>query len=447
MNRYIFLLLLIFLQFKAWSQEKLKIDSINAYQRNLENQGLLSKLRPRSAGKDLYNQIKTYNSYPRISSQLISMQIKLNDTLHNSFLVVLPKNYHEKHRYPLLFFLHGAVQGNTRVWEYSDGEDTSGWNRYYTKFADRHNVIMVYPNGNRDYNWMSPDKGFFMVPAILKQIKNVVNVDDEKVFISGHSNGATGAFSYAMKQPSAFAGFYGFNTRPRVATGGTYVRNLLNRSFFNVSTDQDYYYPPSANDSLNHLMKMLGADYQDHRFNGFPHWFPAFHESEPAFKLLFDDLVKRKRNSFRSALQWECDDTKYGRCDWISITSLDTLAKRANWHIPSNFQINKWVLLNKSDEPVVRDTSLQAFNYKKRSGALRATYQKNTFKIESSRVGRIRIYISPDMVDIRKEITIWLNGAVHFKAMVRYRPEVIWNEFTSTLDREAIWIDYIDIST
>jgi len=74
MNRYIFLLLLIFLQFKAWSQEKLKIDSINAYQRNLENQGLLSKLRPRSAGKDLYNQIKTYNSYPRISSQLISMK-------------------------------------------------------------------------------------------------------------------------------------------------------------------------------------------------------------------------------------------------------------------------------------------------------------------------------------------------------------------------------------
>src|SRR6202034_2391125 len=100
------------------------------------------------------------------------------------------------------------------------------------------------------------------------------------------------------KEPSPFAAFYGFNTRPKVETGGTYIRNILNRSFFNVSTDQDYYYPPDANDSLSAAMKEIGADYQDHRYKGFPHWFPKYDESETAYQLLFNDLKKRKRDPF-----------------------------------------------------------------------------------------------------------------------------------------------------
>jgi RHS repeat-associated protein len=37
---------------------------------------------------------------------------------------------------------------------------------------------MVYPHGNSEYNWMYPDKGFYMVPAILRQIKQIINVND-----------------------------------------------------------------------------------------------------------------------------------------------------------------------------------------------------------------------------------------------------------------------------
>ena len=241
---------------------------------------------------------------------------------------------------------------------------------------------MVYPRGNKDYNWMYPDKGFFMLPAMLKQLKQVINVDDNKVFISGHSNGATGSFSYLMKQASPFAGFYGFNTRPIVATGGTFLRNILNRSFFNVSVDQDYYYPPQAHDSLNTVMKELMADYQDHRYIGFPHWFPQFDESEPAYKLLFNDINKRTRNPFHPDIYWECDDIKYGKCDWIKITALDIEAKKAAWQNDINFRINKWIVLDKSNKPINRDTSLNAFSYKKRSGAIKGSSNDNVFNMK-----------------------------------------------------------------
>ncbi|MEJ7678996.1 MAG: hypothetical protein WKG06_14315 [Segetibacter sp.] len=175
---------------------------------------------------------------------------------------------------------------------------------------------------------MFPDDGFIMIPNMVKDLKRYFNIDDNKVFISGHSNGATGVISYLLKSPNSFAGFYGFNTNPRIRTGGTFIRNALNRSYFNVATDKDYYFPVSGHDTLTKLALLSGIDWQNHVFHGFPHWFPQFKESAPAFKLMFQDMKTRVRNPFKHNLNWECDDVKYGQCDWISIEKLDTLAEK-----------------------------------------------------------------------------------------------------------------------
>lgn len=355
----------------------------------------------------------------------------------------MPRNYDPKRSYPVLFFLHGAVTINTGFPTYCDDRDTQGWNRYYTKYAA--DVIMVYPHANREYNWMYPDKGFYMVPAILRQIKQIINVDDNRVFISGHSNGATGSFSYLMKEPSPFAAFYGFNTRPRVQTGGTYIRNILNRSFFNVSTDQDYYFPPGANDSLDSIMKNIGADYQDHRYNGFPHSFPQYDQSEPAYQLLFADLAKRTRNPFHPKIYWECDDVKYGVCDWIEITGLDTSAKRAAWHQNINFKVTKWIVLGRKNVALVRDTLLNGFNYHNQSGAVKASYSKNTFIVETSDVKSFSLLISPEMVDFSKPVTVIVNGKLYSRQKIGYNKSFMLDQFEKTIDRKAVWVNYINI--
>ncbi|MEO8947534.1 MAG: hypothetical protein ABI308_03925 [Mucilaginibacter sp.] len=426
--------------------ENTKTAAFKAIQINLENNSTLKKLNfTKMNALQVYNKIKKYNSYQTIKRKYLSMQIKLTDSLNMAYLIVLPNNYNPKKHYPLLFFLHGAVSSNTGYLNYVDETDTSGWNRYYTKYANLNKIIMVYPHANKDYNWMYPDKGFFMVPTILKQIKQVINIDDDKVFISGHSNGATGSFSYLMKQPSPYAGFYGFNTRPVVATGGTFLRNIYNRSFFNVSVDQDYYYPPQAHDSLNNVMKNLKADYQDHRYTGFPHWFPQFNESEPAYALLFDDLNKRKRDPFHHNIYWECDDTKYGRCDWLSITLLDTVSKKAPWQKNINFKINKWIVLDKKNKAVTRDTSLNAFVYKKTSGAIKANFNNNVFTVSTSSVKSFSLFISPQMVNINKPVIVVVNGKTCYKGKVKYNKAFMINEFKNTADRKAIWINHIDI--
>lgn len=395
----------------------------------------------------LYRELKNFNPYKPKSLQGYSMSFVINDSSKTSFFVQLPEGYTPEKKYPLLFILHGAIRHN-RLAEYQLAEwNLGGWNRYYTKYAAENEVILVFPKGSGEYNWMIPDAGFYMIPEMLKRIKKGINVDDDKVFISGHSNGATGSFSYLMKQATEFAGFYGLNTYPKVFTGGTFIENIKNRSFINFSTDQDYYYPPNANDDLTALMKDMKADYKEYRYNGFPHWFPEFDESEPAFEILFKDLKARSRNPYPREISWEFDDENYGRADWLSDMKLDTLSAKADWHTARNFKIDKWLdyLDEDSDDLTEIDVDKDAFNFPRKSGKIVATYENNTFQIKTSAIKSFSINISPEMVDLNKKVTVYVNGKKHYSGKVKYDRTYMLSNFNKTHDRSQVWINHIRI--
>jgi len=396
-------------------------------------------------GKALYSEMKKQAGYLPKQHQNYSLTLVINDTARTAFFVHLPPNYNPAKRYPLLFFLHGAVRNNLltdyllAAWVLYD------WNRYYTKYAELNDVILVFPQGSKEFNWMTSDKGFFMVPKILTLVKKAINVDDNKVFITGHSNGATGSFSYLMKQPTPFAGFYGFNTQPKVFTGGTFVENIKNRSFINFSTDKDYYYPPNANDDFTKLMNSINADYKEYRYNGFPHWFPEFDESEPAYKILFADLLNRQRNPFPKEISWESDDNRYGNIDWLTNMKLDTLASRKAWHKEKNFKINQWLEYNEKDSLITKTVDKMAFDFPRKSGKILAKYANNVFRIETSCIKSFRVNIAPEMVDTNKKVRIFVNGKLRFDKRIGYDASLMLKNFDATQDRNQVWINQIDI--
>ena len=396
-------------------------------------------------GKALYSEMRKKAGYLPKQHQNYSLTLVINDTARTAFFVHLPPNYNPAKRYPLLFFLHGAVRHNLLTDYVPAAWVLYDWNRYYTKYAELNDVILVFPQGSKEFNWMTPDDGFFMVPKILTLVKKALNVDDNKVFISGHSNGATGSFSYLMKQPTPFAGFYGFNTQPKVFTGGTFVENIKNRSFINFSTDQDYYYPPNANDDFTQLMNSIKADYKEYRYNGFPHWFPQFDESEPAYKILFADLLQRQRNPFPKEISWEFDDNRYGHIDWLANIKLDTLASRKAWHKEKNFKINQWLEYNEKDSLITKNVDKTAFGFPRKSGKIMAKYADNVFRIETSCIKSFTVNIAPEMVDTNKKVRIFVNGKLRFDKRIGYDASFMLKNFDTTQDRSQVWINQIDI--
>lgn len=394
--------------------------------------------------EELYLQLKNLNVYKRKDQRNYSIQFQVNDSTHSSYYVHLPADYNPNKRYPVLFFLHGAVR-YSKFTDYQSESILSGWNRFYTQYADNNEIILVFPQANKQYNWMLGDDGFYMIPAIMKEMKSALNIDDNKVFISGHSNGATGSFSYWMKQSTPFAGFFGFNTQPKVFTGGTFLLNGLNRFFTNFSTDQDYYYPPQANDSLLALANALHLNYGDHRYNGFPHSFPNYDEAEPAYKILFDKIKTVQRNPFPEEIRWETDDLRYGRMDWLCITGLDTLSQRTDWHTTANFGIHQWMEHNDKKELVTIDTDRRAFDFPRKSGAIVAKFDNNIFSIKTSCVKSFRLYISPEMIDMKKPVSVYVNGERMLREKMKYDDKFMMSSFEEQKDRTQMWVNYIDI--
>jgi predicted esterase len=421
-------------------------DRMNAYSDSVL--AALSSAAP--TGQQLVRLLKGYDRFPPIEARhrndLWALPVEINDSTVSFYAVQLPRDYDPSIPCPLLLVLHGAVYINMGFPDPTDilnngSRDTTGMNQFFSQFGYRYHIIVVYPHANRDFNWMHPDDGFGMVPKIVKSLKRMLNIDDNKVFISGHSNGATGVVSYLLKSPSLFAGFYGFNSNPRIQTGGTFIRNALNRSYFNVATDKDYYFPVSGHDTLRRLAMAMGIDWQNHVYYGFPHWFPQFKESSPAFQLMFDDMTARTRNPFHHDLYWECDDNRHGRCDWIGIDELDTLAAKKDWQQQVNFSVTHWI--DNRDTSKVSDTVIQAFIFPRLSGAVRAHYAGNRFDLTTSRVKALSIFVSPEMVDMTRPVMVYLNGKEVFNGRMHYDRRFMLESFRENFDRKAVWVNRI----
>src|SRR5690606_10759154 len=105
----------------------------------------------------LYKQLKNFNPYKTKNNRNYSISFKVNDSIKTSFFIHLPSDYNPDKKYSLLFFLHGAVRSNSLTDYQLADWNLGGWNRYYTKYAEQNDVILVFPKGSRQYNWMMPD--------------------------------------------------------------------------------------------------------------------------------------------------------------------------------------------------------------------------------------------------------------------------------------------------
>ncbi|WP_192579333.1 alpha/beta hydrolase-fold protein [Dyadobacter aurulentus] len=415
-----------------------------------ETAGYLDSLRQIPSAAQLYQEIQKQS--PKHSDSHAGRYayawIKLSDTLEFPYLVQLPPNFDSNKSYPLIVVLHGAVGRQTMLREVADSIGVNFFGREFAEQALQFGMIAVFPYSTSRYNWMMPDDGFDLVPQLVRQIKKMYPVNDRRVYVAGHSNGATGAFSYLMKQPGLFAGFAGVNNRPEVRTGGTFLKNGVNRSFYNISTDLDYYFPLEGHRAITSLAKQLGVDWQNHEISGNRNhsYMIVSRDStvKEAYRKLFENLLSKERNPFQPALYWECDDTRHGRSDWLEITGLDTLEARASWHKEVNTAVTGWREVVKPE--ILLDSTSNAFAFPRRSGAVQASYANNRFELTTSGVKSVAIYLSPEMVDFGRPVQVFINGKMVHNASVEESRSSLLDEYSREFDHQAIWTNRLQFT-
>ena len=428
------------------AKEKKSLDSVKTACTAFVNAlDVRPQLNTAAISGDIYAPLKGLLNYHSpgayVKDNGITLYIRV-DTTDVPFYVHLPDNYDPAVPNRALVVLHGALRYSVG---YGDGRAfslayraTSEHIPFYTK-----NYITIYPMGTKTINWMTTEGGFDMVNRIVIYLKAFLNIDDNRVELLGHSNGATGVFTYLVKSPSLYAGFYGMDTQPKVYIGGTFLQNGMTRHFYNFATDKDYYYPLAAVKTIDSLAKSQGVNWYTQMNVGYPHWFPAMKEAFTPMAKIFEDMANRVRNPYPAEIYFETDNVRYGTSDWITITKLDTLSKKAAWQTDPNFKISEWP--DKSDFNKIVHREEMAFDYPHKSGAIKAKRQGNDFYIQSSDIAAFCIRLDREMIDYGQKVNVFVNGKKVFSQSIKPDGAFTLSNFKTSLDRKVIWENEISI--
>jgi len=381
--------------------------------------------------KGLTKKIVSFDRFPEVPRKdwWTLYHIKVNDTLTVPFLVHIPRHYNRNAKTPLYIFLHGGV-GRTSI---SDPLDQVRLETPLLQLAFLDKGFVILPFASKTFNWLYHQQAFEIVLREIAKVKGFYNIDDNKVYIGGHSDGARGAFWFALNQRTPFASFFGLNYFPSLLTGNTPFRNLWNNApFKGISGIEDKGFNIHQVTQIIDYARSSGANWQNFAVHG-EHTLP--YDTPDSARFLFDQVKAKIRNSIPKQLQWEADDVRNGRCYWINITQLDTLKDAATWHHPYNPVVTSL----KTGKDEVRDLN------KKKSGAVIAEVKGCDVYLKTSRIGQLRILVPEQWAEQYQTLNIHLNEQPVYRVRIHASNTTVLHHFLNTKDRAFIIVDEISV--
>jgi predicted esterase len=231
--------------------------------------------------------------------------------------VYAPKGYDPAKKHPAIVSLHGGVSRANLLPEnvlnqiHADIE----------KDADKFGWIVIFPLGQRGATWFDR-VGMTNIRAHLAAVKRRYNIDEDRVFLGGFSDGGSGALVMGLFDPTPWAGFYALSGSIIVATiapDDAFPANLANRPIHAANGGIDPLYPSVLQKAFIDQLKEQGARiaWTDYPASGHDN---SYMEKEDPKVNQF--LLKTVRDPAPKHLVWETANLKIGRCDWIRIDEI-----------------------------------------------------------------------------------------------------------------------------
>jgi hypothetical protein len=231
----------------------------------------------------------------------------------------VPERYDPARKYQVRVQLHGGVgriEASTPRHSGANGR-LSGVEQIY-----------VMPYAWRDAPWWS-GRQVENLRAILDLVKRTYNVDENRVVLSGVSDGGTGAYYVAMRETTPFASFLPLNgfilvlrNETAEADGDLFPNNLVNKPLFIVNGGRDPMYPTSAVDPYIEHLKSDGVDLVYRPQPDAAHdtsWWPGIADSFERF------VADHPRVALPDTLTWESGPPNIpSRAHWLVIDRLGT---------------------------------------------------------------------------------------------------------------------------
>jgi len=309
------------------------------------------------------------------------------------YWLVIPASYDPANKYQVRFQLHGGVMR----------EDASlrGDGSVRLEGAEQ---IYVMPAGWSAAPWWS-DAQVGSLRAILDDIKRDYNVDENRVVLSGVSDGGTGAFYIAMRDTTPYASFLPLNGYVLVLrnpdmqiSGGMFLNNLRNKPLYIVNGGKDPLYPmQTVEPSIGHLHQGgVAITYRPQPDAGHDtSWWPSLKDDFEKF------VASHPRVPLPDTLTWEVSSARtWNRAHWLIVDALGAVPGEATAMDDLNVS---------GGYPVFRNG---------KSGRVDLVRSGNTVAAVTRGVKEFTLLLSPDQFDFDKNVKVVVNGRVAFDGRV-----------------------------
>jgi len=262
---------------------------------------------------DAYARLRQGRTYPANAPRGVVKLTRRTAAGDFPYTVDVPQTYDPAKKYQVRVQLHGGVM---RPDPAARGDGSIGALAGVEQ-------IYVLPQSWAEAQWWAPDQ-FDNVRAIVDSVKRTYNVDENRVVLSGVSDGGTATYYFAMRDTTPYASFLPLNgfilvlrNRDLDIRGALYPHNLTNKPFFVVNGGKDPLYPASRVEPFikqfeSGGLRVVYKPQPDAVHN--TAWWPEVKDSYEAF------VREHPRDPHPATLTWQTEDTTTrNRAHWLVI--------------------------------------------------------------------------------------------------------------------------------
>ena len=349
-------------------------------------------------------------------------------------VVDVPVDYDPSRKWPLRVQLHGGVGRPSpnavppgRQAPSPGGKPARGPNR-----IDGEKQLYLHPSGWAQAQWWDEEQ----VDNILRAVdvlKRKYNVDESLIYITGISDGGTGVYYIALKEPNVWSSYLPLNGSLGVlrnpqngADGEMHGNNFINAPLFVVNGENDQLYPVAQVEPHMAWLKRMGVNLLFRPQAGAGHntaWWPT--ERAHFEKFVHD----HPRASHPEALSWETERVdRFNRNRWLIIDEIRTDLSRRSGEAAKADASRATELMD-----------LGFFQHSRRSGRVDVRKKGNTFDAVVRDVAKFTLLLSPDAIDFSRPVVVTVNGKQVHSAVVKKEVATMMRWAARDNDRTAIY--------
>jgi predicted esterase len=245
------------------------------------------------------------------------------------FRVFVPDNYNSWRKSACILLLHSAVG----QYSFADIDSLKKFNDdILFNTISKQGYIIIRPVGEdaKKFSWVINNFGdgnynptYKTLTAMVASAKTILNIDDNKVFAVGHSDGSDGCVGLGVYAPDQFAGIIGYNSMlDNIFADDFNLRNLMNTPLYLVHSNLDDLRPIQQTRMMVDSLKKTDRQITYKEYAGYQHYDKHLDQELPLVPK-FVNSVNRK--TFKDSVYWETRRGDiYNICSWLSVTSVNT---------------------------------------------------------------------------------------------------------------------------